>query len=49
MGKVVKIVNDYYDSEYQKLLLDITTKYLYKVTVIDIYYLLLLYEYCLHL
>ena len=30
-------------------LLDIITKYLYKVTVIDICYLLLLYEDCLHL
>ena len=42
-------MNDYYDSEYQKLLLDIITKYLYKVTVIDICYLLLLDEDCLHL
>lgn len=42
-------MNDYYDSEYQKLLLDIITKYLYKVIVIDICYLLLLYEDYLHL
>ncbi|TGY27261.1 hypothetical protein E5350_06770, partial [Lactobacillus johnsonii] len=47
--KVVKIVNDYYDSECQKLLLDIITKYLYKVIAINICYLLLLYEDCLHL
>ncbi len=49
MGKSSEIVNDYYDSECQKLLLDIITKYLYKVIAINICYLLLLYEDCLHL
>lgn len=43
-------MNDYYDSEYQKLLLDIITKYLYKVTVIYVIYYFsmktaLIYEY----
>ena len=49
VNDVLRAVRDYYDSEYQKLLLDIITKYLYKVIVIDICYLLLLYEDYLHL